>query len=196
MFVVLGSISVIMVILTIKLIYRHNPHVREEYGSELILFHSNERYNKRIWRFNLIESLKNDQTLSDFQLKVVVGELSEDTLEVIKHAANENEGKITIIGGPKIFCEDKTEIYALLDKYTNVQYSILPIRPNKHFMIFNKKNIYIEKPHRHNETRGAMGIINSRPKLVQTFEDAFIKMHEHSRSLSKEEVLTQDCYKV
>lgn len=126
----------------------------------------------------------------------MVGELSEDTLEIIKHAANDNTGQITIIGGPKVFCEDKIEIYALLDKYSNIRYSILPIRPNKHFMIFNKSHLYIEKPHRHNETRGAVGIMKCKAQIIQIYEEAFYKMLEHSQTLTQENVLIQECYTI
>ena len=130
-----------MVILLIKVIYRHNPHVDEHYGDEIVLFHSSERYEKRIWRFNLIEHIKNQKNRvksnTALELKVVVGELSEDTLEIIKNAASSKFEEISVIGGPNIFCEDKTEIYALLDRFETVKYHILPIRPNKHFMIFN-----------------------------------------------------------
>ena len=118
-----------MVYILIKVIYRHNPHVDEQYGKDIILFHSDQRYEKRIWRFKLIEQLKNHKkklnNRHELELKVVVGELSEDTLEIIKHAACDNFEKISIIGGPKVFCEDKTEIYALLDRYDAVEYYIL-----------------------------------------------------------------------
>ncbi len=119
------------------MIYRHNPHANELYGNEIVLFHSEDRYKKRVWIFNLIEWLNKLKSkfkiIDELELKVVVGELSEDTLEIIKHAANHKFGLITIIGGPKVFCEDKNEIDTLLDKYKNVRYNILPIRPIKHF---------------------------------------------------------------
>lgn len=195
-FFLISSSAMLMVIIILKLIYRHNPHVNKDYGSEIVLFHSDERYKKRIWRFNLIESCKCKQKPYEFQLKVVVGELSEDTLEIIEHAANENSGMITIIGGPKIFCEDKIEIYTLLDKYSNIKYSILPIRPNKHYMIFNNSHLYIEKPHRHTKTRGAIGIMQCKAHLFQMYDDAFYKMLKHSRALTKEDVIEQECYTI
>lgn len=34
MFVFITSIAVLMVIIVLKLIYRHNPHVSEDYGSK------------------------------------------------------------------------------------------------------------------------------------------------------------------
>jgi hypothetical protein len=187
-----------MVYILIKVIYRHNPHVDEQYGKDIILFHSDQRYEKRIWRFKLIEQLKNHKkklnNLHELELKVVVGELSEDTLEIIKHAACDNFEKISIIGGPKVFCEDKTEIYTLLDRYDAVEYYILPKRPNKHFMIFNQSHIYIEKPHRHNETRGAVGIKFAHQELIQIYDKAFNKILTHSKQLTKEDVLNQQCY--
>ncbi|MGV8144076.1 MAG: hypothetical protein ACP5OJ_05605, partial [Methanothermobacter sp.] len=51
--------SLSMVILLIKVIYRHNPHGHEQYGDEIVLFHSEERYKKRIFRFHLSEDLEN-----------------------------------------------------------------------------------------------------------------------------------------
>ena len=206
-----------MVILLIKLIYRHNPHGNEQYGNEIILFHSNERFKKRVWRFNLIEELKSvknkGKVNGELELKLVVGEFSEDTQEIVKHAINHNFRFIKIIAGPKVFCEDKTEIYTLLDKYKSVKYFILPIRPIKHFTIlsinsqnllepsknsvfrkFNKGHLYIEKPHRHNESRGSVGVKNSNPELIKIYENAFNEMLKYDKPLTKDEVLNQQCY--
>ncbi len=183
----------------IKSIYRHNPHGNEQYGKEIVLFHSDERYKKRVWRFNLIENLRNlknkGKIREKLELKVIVGEFSEDTQEIIKHAANHEFELITIIGGPKVFCEDKTEIYALLDKYENVKYFVLPIRPIKHFIIFNKGHLYIEKPHRHNESRGSVGIKNSNFELINIYDQAFTEILGHAKPLNKEDVLNHQCYK-
>ena len=88
----LMGLSIISVIILIKLIYRHNPHYNEQYGNEIVLFHSSDRYKKRVWRFNLIEDLKNlnkkRKSVDKLKLKVIVGEFSEGTQEIIKHAAN------------------------------------------------------------------------------------------------------------
>ncbi len=187
-----------MVIILIKLIYRHSPHGHAQYGNEIVLFHSDERYKKRVWRFNLIEELKNlkdkGRITGELELKVVVGEFSEDTQEIVKHAINHKFRLITIIGGPKVFCEDKTEIYTLLDKYESVKYSVLPIRPIKHFIIFNKHHLYIEKPHRHNKNRGSVGVKDSNPELIKTYHRAFTEMLKYAKALTKEEVLKQQCY--
>lgn len=86
------------------------------------------------------------------------------------------------------------EIYTLLDQYKNVEYSILPRRPTNHFMIFNKNHLYIEKPHRHDKSRGSVGIKNTKPELIKIYDDAFNKMMEYAHPLNKEEVLQQDCY--
>ncbi len=195
---ILISLSTITVILIIKLIYRHNPHYDEEYGREIVLFHSTDRYKKRVWRFNLIEELKNQKIkgkiVDELELKVIVGEFSEGTQEIVKHAANHNFKSITIISGPKVFCEDKMEIYTLLDKYKSVEYLILPKRPPKHFMIFNKNHLYIEKPHRHNHSRGCVGVMKAQPELIKIYEQAFNKMLKYAHPLTKEEAMTQECY--
>lgn len=195
----LMTLLTLTVIILIKLIYRHNPHYNEQYGAEIVLFHSAERYKKRIWRFNIIEELKNLQIKGKIhtrlELKVVVGEFSEGTQEIIKHAANHQFESITIIGGPKVFCEDKMEIYTLLDKYKSVQYLILPKRPTKHFMIFNNSHLYIEKPHRHNESRGSVGIMKVQPELIKIYDHNFNQMMKHARLITKVEILSQECYK-
>jgi hypothetical protein len=195
---ILMSISALIVIILLKLIYRHNPHYNEQYGDEIVLFHRADRYKRRVWRFNLIEELKNlkikGKIPGDLELKVLVGEFSEGTQEIVKHAANHKFDSIKVISGPKVFCEDRMEIYTLLDKYADVEYLILPKRPPKHFMIFSKEHLYIEKPHRHNESRGSVGIKNAQAELVKTYDDAFSKMLKFARALSKEEVLKQDCY--
>jgi hypothetical protein len=192
------GISTVIVIILIKIIYRHNPHYNEHYGEEIILFHSTERYKRRVWRFNLIEGLKNLKIKGNIkeglELKVIVGEFSEGTQEIIKHAANHEFKSITIISGPKVFCEDKMEIYTLLDKYKSVKYLVLPKRPPKHFMIFNSSHLYIEKPHRHTESRGSVGIKKAQPELIKIYNQNFNKMLEFARSLTKEDVLTQECY--
>jgi hypothetical protein len=189
----------LVVIILIKIIYRHNPHAHEQYGDEIVLFHSEERYKKRVWRFHLIEDLedlKNKRKISDkLEFKVIMGEFSQDAQEIVKHAVNHKFGLITIIAGPKVFCEDRTEIYTLLDKYKNVKYFVLPKRPNKHFMIFHKNHLYIEKPHRHNKSRGSVGIKKSNPELIEIYDKAFNKFLKYARPLTKEEVLNQQCYK-
>ena len=192
------SLSTLIIIILLKLINRHNPHYNKLYGNEIVLFHSSERYKRRVWRFNLIEGLKNlkikGKIVDELELKVIVGEFSEGVQEIIKHAANHKFEKITIIGGPKVFCEDKMEIYTLLDKYKSVEYLILPKRPNKHFMIFNNNHLYIEKPHRHNESRGSVGIKKAQPELIKIYDKNFSEMLKYARPLTKEEVLAQDCY--
>jgi hypothetical protein len=193
----LSGLSTLFIILLMKFIYRHNPHYNKLYGKELILFHSSQRYKRRVWRFNLIEGLKNLKIkgkLNELELKVIVGELGEGTLEIIKHAANHKFESITIISGPKVSCEDRVEIYTLLDKYKSVEYLILPKRPTKHFMIFNNRHLYIGKPHRQNQSRGSVGIKNAQPELIKTYNQAFSKMLKFARPLTKEDVLTQECY--
>ncbi len=191
-------LSTLIVIILIKLIYRHNPHYNEQYGSEIVLFHSTDRSKRRVWRFNLIEGLKNlkikGKIVDELELKVIVGEFSEGTHEIIKHAANHKFKSITIISGPKVFCEDRMEIYTLLDKYKSVEYLILPKRPTKHFMIFNKSHLYIEKPHRHNQSRGSVGIKNAQPELIKIYDQTFSKMLKYALPLTKEDVLKQECY--
>lgn len=60
-------------------------------GGELVLFHRSERYKRRVWRFNLIEELKNQKTKNKItdglELKVICGEFSNGKREIIKHAA-------------------------------------------------------------------------------------------------------------
>jgi len=187
-----------LVIILIKVIYSHNPHSHEQHGTDIVLFHSHERYKKRVWGFNVIEDLKNlknkGKISGELELKLVVGEFGQTNLEIIKHAANHKFGLISIIGGPKVFCEDRNEIYTLLDKHTSVKYFILPIRPTKHFIIFNNSHLYIEKPHRHNEYRGSVGIRNTNPELIKIYDQAFNKIFKHAQPLAKEEVLKQLCY--
>jgi len=195
--ILMGLLTLIVIIL-IKLIYRHNPNYNDKYGNEIILFHSVDIYKRRIWRFNLIEELKilkNKEKLSaGLKLSVIVGEFSDGTQEIIKHAANHEFISITIISGPKVFCEDRMEIYTLLDKYKNVNYFILPKRPPKHFIVFDENHLYIEKPHRHNESRGSVGIKNAQPELIRLYDQSFNKMLKFARKLTKEDVLIQDCY--
>jgi hypothetical protein len=195
----IGLTSLAVVIIIFKLVYKHNPHCNEHYGTDIVLFHSDERYKKRIWRFNIIEDLKNQKIKekidNDLELKVIVGEFSENTQEIVKHAANHNFRSIIVIAGPNLFCEDKTEIYTLLDKYDAVKYFILPERPTKHFMIFNNTHLYVEKPHRHTETRGSVGIKKCNRKLLNIYNGAFHKILTYAEPLNKEEVLNHQCYK-
>jgi hypothetical protein len=195
---ILMAISTLIVIILLKLIYRHNPHYNKQYGGEIILFHRSERYKRRVWRFNLIEELKNlkikGKIHDELELKVIVGEFSEGTQEIIKHAANHNFDSIKVISGPKVFCEDRMEIYTLMDQYKNVEYLILPKRPTKHFMIFNNSHLYIEKPHRHDESRGSVGVKKAQLELIKTYDQAFSKMLKFAYPLTQEEVLKQDCY--
>ena len=190
--------SFLMAILLIKVIYRHNPRGHEQYGDEIVLFHSEERYKKRIFRFHLcedLENLKNKGTLTEgLELKVVMGEFSQESQEIVKHAVNHKFERLKIITGPKIFCEDKTELYTLLDKYKSVEYLILPERPSKHFMIFHNNHLYIEKPHQHNRSRGSVGIKKCHPKLIKIYNQAFQRMLEYATPINKEEVLKQECY--
>jgi hypothetical protein len=195
---IISLTSLLVVFILFKLVYRHNPNCNEQYGGEIVLFHSDERYKKRVWGFNLIEDLKNKKTKGKIkdalELKVIVGEFSENTQEIVKHAANHNFGSITVIAGPNVFCEDRTEIYMLLNKY-DVKYYILPERPTKHFMIFNNTHLYVEKPHRHTETRGSVGIKKCNSKLLNIYNKAFNKILAHAKPLTMEEVLSQQCYK-
>lgn len=189
--------SLLAVFILFKLVCRDDPNFNELYGSEIILFHSDERYKKRVWRFNLLEDVKsNNLTRSDkLELQVMVGEFSENTQEIVKHTVNHNFNSITIIAGPEVFCEDRTEIYTLLDKYQNIEYFILPERPTKHFMIFNNTHLYVEKPHRHTESRGSVGIKKCNPELIKTYKQAFSEILTYAKPLTKEEVLNQQCYK-
>lgn len=187
-----------VVIILIKVIYRHNPHAHEQYGDEIVLFHRDDRYKKRIFLFHLIENLlmlkKAGKINTELELKVIAGEFSEGTQEIVRHAINHHFKHITIIGGPKVFCEDRTEIYTLLDKHDGVKFFILPQRPNKHFMIFDKSHLYIEKPHRHNESRGSVSIKKGNSKLIEIYDKAFCNFLKYAKPLTKEEVLNMECY--
>lgn len=196
--VIVMILTLLAVIILIKFIYRHNPHYSGHYGEEIILFHRTERYKRRVWRFNLIEELKNLKTkgkiIDELELNVICGEFSDGKREIIKHAAYHGFKSITIISGPKVFSEDRMEIYTILDQYKNVEYLILPRRPTNHFMVFNKDHLYIEKPHRHNNSRGSVGVKKAQPELIKKYDEAFSKMREYARPLTKEEVFQQECY--
>lgn len=196
--VLISASSFLMVVMLIKLIYRHNPHGHEQYGDEILLFHSAERYKKRVFRFHLIEDLeklKKKRILTDsLELKVIMGEFSQESQEIVKHAINHKFERLKIITGPKIFCEDRTEIYTLIDKYESVEYLILPERPSKHFMIFHNNHLYIEKPHQHNRSRGSVGIKKCNPELMKIYNQAFERLLEYATPVNKEDVLNQDCY--
>lgn len=108
--IILGLISlstIFVVILLIKVIYRHNPHEHEQYGDEIVFFHRDDRYKKRIFLFHLIEDLlklkKGGKIDNQLELKVIAGEFSEGTQEIVRHAINHQFKHITIIGGPKVF---------------------------------------------------------------------------------------------
>lgn len=196
--VFISAFSFLIVILLIKMIYRHNPHAHEQYGDEILLFHSDERYKKRVFRFHLIEDLeklKNKDIITEkLELKVIMGEFGQESQEIVKHAANHNFEHLKIITGPKIFCEDKTEIYTLLDKYEGFEFYVLPERPSKHFIIFHNKHLYIEKPHQHNRSRGSVGIKKCNPELMDIYNQAFHKMLKYATPVTKEGVLNQECY--
>jgi hypothetical protein len=198
---ILTLLSILIIAIAVSLIkhlYKHNPHYSKSYGDEIVLFHSEEMYKRKIWRFSVIEDLKNrkgeGKITEKLELKIVVGEFDEGTQEVIKHAVNHNFESITIISGPKIWCEDKSEIYTVLANHKFIKYLILPQRPTKHYMIFSEKHLFIEKIHRHTEKRGATGIKNANPELIQFYEQAFTKMLKHAKPLNKEDVLKQQCY--
>lgn len=55
---------------------------------------------------------------------MICGEFSAGKREIVKYAAFHGFGSINIISGPKVFSEDKMEIYTLLDQYKNVEYLI------------------------------------------------------------------------
>ncbi|AEG18178.1 hypothetical protein [Methanobacterium paludis] len=178
--------------------YKYNPHSSRNYGDEIVLFHSKDRYKRKTWRYSVIEDLKNlkdrGKITEKLELKAVVGEFDEGAQEIIKHAINHNFESITIISGPKIFCEDKNEIHTILTSHKFLKYLILPVRPTKHYMIFNKKHLFIEKIHRHNEKRGATGIKNAQLELIQFYEQAFLKLLQYAEPTSKKSTLNQQCY--
>lgn len=183
--------------LLMRYLYRPDPHYSELYGDEIALFHSEDRYEREIWRFDLIDSLENLKDrgeLTKLELKVIVGEFNEDTQEIIKYAVNHKFKPIIIMGGPRIYCEDKRDIYTILDKYKHIKYLVLPKRPTKHFMIFNKNHLFIERPHRHYEIRDTVAIKNAKPELVDIYDDVFGKMLKYAQPVTKEEVLEMQCY--
>jgi hypothetical protein len=193
----ISATSFLMVIVLIKVIYRHDPHGHEQYGDEIVLFHSSDSYKKRLFRFHLIEhleKLKVKGELNRLELKVIMGEFSQESQEIVRHAVNHNFTNLTIITGPKVFCEDRSEIYTLLDKNKNVKYLILQERPSKHFMIFHKNHLYLEKPHKHDQSLGSVGIKKCNPELINTYENAFDKLLKYARPVNKEEILHQQCY--
>lgn len=180
-----------------RYLYRPDPHYSELYGDEIALFHSEDRYEREIWRFDLIDSLENLKykgELTKLELKVIVGEFNEDTQEIIKYAVNHKFELIIIMGGPMVYCEDKRDIYTILDKYKHIKYLVLPKRPTKHFMIFNKNHLFIERPHRHYEIRDTVAIKNAKPELVDIYDDVFGKMLRYAQPATKEEVLEMQCY--
>lgn len=69
-------LSVLIVIMLVKFIYRHNPQYDDEYGKDIILFHCAERYVKRVWIFNIIKDMKKNskpkEQIDNLELKVIV----------------------------------------------------------------------------------------------------------------------------
>ncbi len=60
--------------------------------------------------------------------------------------------------------EWKFTIFLTITILLNIQF--YPKDQQKYFMIFNKFQLYIEKPHRHDESGGSVGLKKAQPKLI------------------------------
>ena len=81
--------------------------------------------------------------------------------------------------------EWKFTIFLTIIILLNIQFYLKD--QQKHFMIFNKFQLYIEKPHRHDESSGSVGLKKSSAKInFKPNEHAFYRMLEYSQPLTKE----------
>lgn len=167
----------------------------DELGEKVILFGANDKKQRREWRKDRVDTLikKYANETSKLELRVLVGEFNSGARNTANYALKHDEFDVSIIGGPKVWCKDKEEIKSILNE-KRLTYRTLMLRPRQHFMIFNKEDLFIEKFHKHNESRATLGIENANPILMKKYIEFFEKQKYGTEIKKTKDIEAMKCY--
>lgn len=169
-----------------------------KYGESTILFGKDETSERRAWRNRMIDELINDfKSTADnslLELKIVVGEFNIGAQDTIKYALDKEFKVMEVIGGPKIWYDDNEDIYLLLSQTDDIKYYSRKKRPSIHFMILGNKHLFLERHHRHDQSRETLGIENANEDYLKVYKEAFELLKKESEFKKPEEVLKMGTY--
>lgn len=185
-----------------------------ELGKDSVIFNEDQKDERRLWRKKRIDYLVNQIINGNgaaLEIKIVVGEFNSGARDTVMHAlrkSDEVKVNVTVIGGPKIWCKDKKEIINLLELNESVKYYSLPQRPRQHFMIFglgdlsssedlvDHTDLFVEKFHKHNESRETVGIIDAKLNYKIEYNKCFKKLLTLAKEVNSNDVNSMECYTV
>jgi len=169
------SVVIVVIVTFLILIAIRIPLYLHPLGKDSRRMISNDEINLKeayVWRREKINEAA--QKGEKFFL-AIVGEFGSGMLSSVKYALEEKKFSVTVVSGNKTWCETQTEVISFLNKYPGrFNYYKLNYRPDDHFAIIGKSNLFIEDLHEYNaKIRHSTGITNAHKHILNRFVTKF-----------------------
>lgn len=145
------------------------------------------------WRMEMIdEAFKKGEK----NLFVKVGEFGEEEMLNTVDNALKKDFNVKVVAGNKALCGSKERIINLLEKFPRTfKYYILDHRPEDHFAIIGKSNLFIEVPHNWNATiKKSLGVRNAHKHILDQFYTKFEQAIKTSKEVHIDSIKDMPCY--
>ena len=142
------------------------PYFIDPYGEKsesLINDPKAKNYSKK-WRSNKIHEIIQKKDLKE--LISIVGEFGKGMRDTVEEALKEGFS-VVVITGNILFCDSKSEVKRLINKYPNLNLYMHKERPIYHFSILGRKHLFLEIPHSAKQKdKISIGINNAYDKSI------------------------------
>lgn len=152
----------------------------DPFGKETAGLIHNETINKALeWRKKKIDE---DERKGIKKLLVKAGEFGHGMRETVEYALSK-KFDVTVVSG-HTYCDSRDEIINLLKKYPkSFKYYVVDGRPDDHFAIIGRSNLFIEVPHAWDaKIKRSLGITDAHYPILNRFNETFentIKMAKY-----------------
>lgn len=165
-------IIALIVMVVALLVWFGIPRYKYRFGKKSLSLTTNKIINvntAKKWRRDMIDKIVDRK--GEKELFVKTGEFGAGMIETVKYAL-ERGFKVTAVSGNKTFCESKDKIIKLLEKFPEeFKYYVLGYRPEDHFAIIGKNNLFIEIPHEWDgKINDSLGIEDAYDDILNRFK--------------------------
>jgi len=173
------------------------PYFIDPYGEKsepLINDPTAKNYSKK-WRSDKIQEIIQKEGLKE--LISIVGEFGKGMRDTVEEAL-EKGFSVVVISGNILFCDSKTEVKRVIEKYSNLELYMHKVRPIYHFSILGRKHLFLEAPHPPKQKdKISMGINNAYDKDVYEKLNYFNQLKQTCTRVNIEnfdEIATEVCH--
>lgn len=172
---------------------QNNPFGKDSVGLIEDLTVDETKNEAKKWRLDMINKVGKR---GEKELSVVVGEFGKNMTDTVEFALKKGFD-VKVVSDNKIVSDSIRERLIKLSKMFpgTFKYNVLDKRPNDHFAIIGKSNLFIEVPNKwKDKIKKSLGVNNAHDYILDEFYKKFTNKIETSKKVDFNTIKTMPCY--